>query len=68
MKIRGEVLRANDYGLYVIRDMNSDRQYVFTADKLDSFRGESREELGVHRGSVVTVTIENDKVVAATKG
>jgi len=68
MKIKGEVVRTNDYGLYVIRDVDSDKQYVFTADKLDSFRGESPGEVGVHRGSVVTVTIENDKVVAATKG
>lgn len=67
MKVKGEVLRTNDYGLYVIRDVCSDKQYVFTADKLDSYRGESPTEIGVHRGSVVTVTIENDMVVAATK-
>ncbi len=65
MKVTGKVLRANDYGLYVIRDIASNRQYVFTADKLDSFR---QGQVGVSEGAVVTVTIENDKVVAATKG
>jgi hypothetical protein len=64
MKVKGEVLRANNYGLYVIRDVTSDKQYVFTADKLDSF---CREYISVNEGSVVTVTIKDDKVVAATK-
>ena len=67
-RVKGEVLRANNYGLYVIKEVDSDKQYVFTADKLDSFLGESREEIGIGRGSVVTVTIEDDKVVSATKG
>ena len=68
MKVKGEVLRANNYGLYVIKDIGSDKQYVFTADKFEAFRGETKEEIGIDRGSVVTVTVEDDRVVSATKG
>lgn len=49
----GIILRVNEQGLGIVKDIQSQEQFVFTFDKITGYRGESAHELGLVVGSPV---------------
>ena len=46
----GIILRINEQGLGIMKDAQSQEQFVFTFDKITGYRGESAQELGLKAG------------------
>ena len=58
MKLKSEshegiILRINEQGLGIVKDIQSEEQFVFTFDKIAGYRGESAQELGLVAGAHV---------------
>lgn len=49
----GVILRVNEQGLGIVKDTQSEEQFVFTFDKITGYRGESAQELGLVTGAHV---------------
>jgi len=50
---KGVILRVNEQGLGIVKDTQSEEQFVFTFDKITGYRGESAQELGLIVGAHV---------------
>jgi len=49
----GVILRVNEQGLGIVKDTQSEEQFVFTFDKITGYRVESAQELGLVAGAHV---------------
>lgn len=60
--MEGNVVRLEDFGLGFIQPEQSNQQYPFTFDKIEGYRGEPPNTLGLHVGSNVTFTLQNGMI------
>jgi hypothetical protein len=58
----GVVFRTSVDGLVYIQEDASGRPYVFTFDKILEYRGQSAQELGLHRGTRVTFDLSEGRI------
>ena len=65
----GIILRINEQGLGIMKDAQSQEQFVFTFDKITGYRGESAQELGLKVGARVLFnsTADTQVVVSVEK-
>lgn len=56
------VVRITDSGLAYVAEAETKRAHVFCFDKIQNYRGQTPEELGLRVGQDVTLTIHNGTV------
>jgi len=60
---RGKIVRIEHDGFGFVKDIDADKAYMFTFDKIPGYRGESIREIarrGIKVGATVTVTTASD--------
>lgn len=62
----GVVLRVNEQGLGIIEDKKSHEHFVFTFDKISSYRGEKPQEIGLRVGAQVRFSATADTGIVAS--
>lgn len=63
----GVILRVNEQGLGIVKDTQSEEQFVFTFDKITGYRGESAREIGVTVGASVQFNATADHQVVSVE-
>src|ERR1700727_2255171 len=56
------VLQLKDNGIGYLCEQDSSRTYVFTFDKIQDYKGENIDQLGLRIGAVVRVTLAGKRV------
>lgn len=64
---QGVILRVNEQGLGIVKDTQSEEQFVFTFDKITGYRGESAQELGLIVGAPVQFNATADHQVVSVE-
>ena len=59
---KGVIIRINEQGLGIVKDTQSQEQYVFTFDKITGYQGQSAQELGLVAGTHVRFSYKAGKV------
>ncbi len=67
-EIEAKVIRKNDFGLHVVMDVRSDKQYALMIDKLDDYKWPDFNENCLKEGSHILITVDSDdRVIRARK-
>jgi hypothetical protein len=59
---RGKVVRLENFGLGFLQPEGSQKQYPFTFDQIDGYRGESPWTLGLRIGADVNFILRDDQI------
>lgn len=63
---RGNIVRINDFGLFEV-ELPDRMRAVFTIDKLSGYGGEPYSEIGLTKGAIVEVKVNEDGRVSVAE-
>lgn len=61
---QGTIVSSNNYGMFVVVDPSTNREYVFTLDKVQTYDGRDPRKMGLAPGKQVQFSEEFGKVTS----